>query len=78
MRRTLWTAPLLLALALVGISLLKRSPTLADAGQAPPAPPGNNWTATVTFDDPGTYVLRWHASDGALWADQNITVTVTQ
>jgi hypothetical protein len=46
--------------------------------QAPPAPPGNNWTATVTFDDPGTYILRWHASDGALWADQNITVTVTQ
>jgi len=45
--------------------------------QAPPAPPDGNWTATVKFDDPGTYVLRWHASDGALWADQNITVTVT-
>jgi len=45
--------------------------------QAPPPPPGNNWTATATFDTPGTYVLRWHASDGALWKDQNITVTVT-
>jgi hypothetical protein len=31
----------------------------------------------VTFDDPGTYILRWHASDGALWADEAITVTVT-
>jgi hypothetical protein len=31
----------------------------------------------VTFEEPGTYVLRWHASDGALWADEDITVTVT-
>lgn len=45
--------------------------------QASPPPPDNNWTATATFDTPGTYVLRWHASDGALWKDQNITVTVT-
>ncbi len=45
--------------------------------QAPPPPPDNNWTATATFDEPGTYILRWHASDGALWKDQNITVTVT-
>jgi hypothetical protein len=43
----------------------------------PPAPAGNNWTATATFDKPGTYILRWHATDGALWKDQDITVTVT-
>lgn len=44
----------------------------------PPAPsPDGNWTATATFDKPGTYILRWHASDGALWKDQDITVTVT-
>jgi hypothetical protein len=43
----------------------------------PAAPPDDNWTATATFDKPGTYVLRWHASDGALTKDQNITVTVT-
>jgi hypothetical protein len=43
---------------------------------APPAPADGNWTATVTFYDPGTYVLRWHASDGALFADENVTVTV--
>jgi hypothetical protein len=46
--------------------------------QAPPPPPGDNWTATATFDEPGTYIIRWHASDGALWADQPITVTVTR
>jgi len=43
----------------------------------PMPPPDGNWTATVTFDRPGNYVLRWHASDGALWKDQEITVTVT-
>jgi hypothetical protein len=45
--------------------------------QAPPAPPDGKWTVQATFDEPGTYVLRWHASDGALWADEDITVTVT-
>jgi hypothetical protein len=45
--------------------------------QAPPAPPDNNWNATATFDQPGEYILRWHASDGALWKDQEIKVTVT-
>jgi hypothetical protein len=45
--------------------------------QAPPPPADNKWTVTATFDQPGTYVLRWHASDGALWADEDITVTVT-
>lgn len=42
----------------------------------PEPPPDGNWTTTVTFDQPGSYVLRWHASDGALWKDQDITVTV--
>jgi hypothetical protein len=46
--------------------------------QAPPAPPDGKWTVTATFDQPGSYVLRWHASDGALWADEDITVTVTK
>lgn len=44
---------------------------------APPVPSDNNWKVTVTFDDPGTYILRWHASDGALWVDEPITITVT-
>jgi hypothetical protein len=45
---------------------------------APPAPEDNNWKVQAVFDTPGTYILRWHASDGALWADQDITVTVTR
>jgi len=46
--------------------------------QAPPPPPDGNWKVQATFDEPGTYVLRWHATDGALFADEEITVTVTQ
>ena len=45
---------------------------------APPVPAGNKWEATATFDEPGTYVLRWHASDGALTTDQDIKITVTK
>jgi hypothetical protein len=30
----------------------------------------------ATFDAPGTYVLRAIAGDGALFTDQNVTVTV--
>jgi hypothetical protein len=44
---------------------------------APPPPPENKWSATATFDIPGQYVLRWHASDGALTTDQDIKVNVT-
>ena len=45
----------------------------------PPDPPADgNWHVQATFDKPGTYVLRWHASDGALFVDQDITVHVTQ
>jgi hypothetical protein len=44
----------------------------------PPTPPTDgNWKVQVSFDEPGTYILRWHASDGALWQDEDITVTVT-
>jgi hypothetical protein len=46
--------------------------------QAPPAPPDGKWSVAVSFDEPGVYVLRWHASDGALWADEDITVTVSR
>jgi hypothetical protein len=45
---------------------------------APPAPPENKWTATAKFDEPGEYILWWHASDGALTADQPIKVKVTK
>jgi hypothetical protein len=45
---------------------------------APPAAADGKWTVQATFSEPGTYILRWHASDGALWADEDITVTVTK
>jgi hypothetical protein len=45
---------------------------------APPPPPDGKWAAQATFDQPGTYVLRARADDGALTDDQDITVTVTR
>ena len=45
--------------------------------QAPPAPPDGKWTSLATFHEPGTYVLRARADDGALAADRELTVTVT-
>ena len=45
----------------------------------PPAlPPDGRHTAKVTFSEPGTYVLRARADDGALTNDDDITVTVTR
>jgi hypothetical protein len=43
----------------------------------PPVPPDGKYTATVTFDTPGTYVLRARADDGALLDDDELTVVVT-
>jgi hypothetical protein len=45
---------------------------------APPIPADGKWASHVTFDAPGTYVLRARADDGALVADQELTVTVTR
>ena len=45
---------------------------------APPAPADGRHTAQVTFSEPGTYVLRARADDGALTGDDDLTVTVTR
>lgn len=43
-----------------------------------PEPPADGrWSTNVTFNEPGTYVLRAVASDGALFSYNNVTVTVT-
>jgi hypothetical protein len=48
------------------------------AGWSPPEiPAGNRWTATATFTEPGTYVVRALASDGGLVDYQDVTVVVT-
>jgi hypothetical protein len=45
--------------------------------RTPPAPPDNRWVTQVTFSEPGTYVLRCLASDGAIGSEADVTVTVT-
>jgi hypothetical protein len=44
----------------------------------PPVPEDGKYAAQVTFGEPGTYVLRALADDGALFANQELTVTVTR
>jgi hypothetical protein len=46
--------------------------------QPPPAPADGRWISTVTFDDPGTYVLVARADDGSVTGDDQLTVTVTK
>ncbi len=43
----------------------------------PPAlPEDGRWTVDVTFDKPGTYLLRGRADDGGLYADVEVKVVV--
>ncbi len=44
--------------------------------KAPTTPEDNRWVTQVTFSKPGTYVLRGRADDGALLADEEVTITV--
>ncbi len=44
----------------------------------PPPPPDGRWVVQATFDEPGTYVLRAVACDGALFTHENVTITVTR
>lgn len=44
----------------------------------PEPPPDGRWTATVTFSEPGTYVLRGIASDSSLFTSEDVTVTVSR
>ena len=43
----------------------------------PEAPRDGRWEVHATFDEPGTYVLRAVAGDGALTTGENVTITVT-
>jgi hypothetical protein len=45
---------------------------------APPVPPDGQWVVHATFSEPGTYVLRCQAHDGALMTNRDVTVTVTR
>ncbi len=43
----------------------------------PPVPEDGEWTVQVTFDKPGTYVLRGRADDGGLYDDTDVTIIVS-
>jgi hypothetical protein len=45
---------------------------------APPLPADGRTWVNVTFEEPGTYVLRCRADDGALVADEDLTIVVTR
>jgi hypothetical protein len=45
---------------------------------APPIPADGKLPVRVTFSEPGTYVLRCRADDGALVADEDVTIVVTK
>lgn len=44
----------------------------------PPSPPDGKWVVQATFDEPGTYILRAIASDGALFSSQDLTISATR
>lgn len=50
----------------------------APSWQAPPVPADGRIPVKVTFSQPGTYVLRALADDGALTGGDNVTITVTK
>lgn len=43
----------------------------------PEVPADNRWTASATFSEPGTYVVRGLAHDGGLFDFEDVTVVVT-
>jgi hypothetical protein len=45
---------------------------------APALPADGRQSVQVTFSEPGTYVLRCRADDGALVADEDVTIIVTR
>ena len=49
----------------------------ANFWETPPLPEDDTWRVEATFHEPGTYVLRALASDGALNVDSDVMVTVT-
>jgi len=50
----------------------------APAWTAPAVPADGKYIVSATFAEPGTYVLRARADDGALTSDQEVTVTVSR
>ncbi|HVR29774.1 MAG TPA: hypothetical protein VMS86_09605 [Thermoanaerobaculia bacterium] len=49
----------------------------APTWMAPPPPEDGTWVTKMTFHQPGEYVVRCQATDGALATDRELAVTVT-
>ena len=49
----------------------------APGWQPPPIPPGNKWVHNITFQEPGTYVIRGEVHDGYNFIHHDVTFTVT-
>ena len=56
----------------------RRQFSVGAAVDAAAGPAEGKYVTSVTFDAPGTYVLRARADDGALFGDEDLTVTVTR
>ena len=44
----------------------------------PPLPPDGKWVASVTFSEPGNYVIRALADDGGLMSHEDVTIVVNR
>jgi hypothetical protein len=44
----------------------------------PPIPADGKQSVQITFSEPGTFVMRCRADDGALYADDDVTIVVTR
>ena len=63
--------------ATAAVPTIDQSLSMKSVGGAQISPDGR-YVATATFDQPGTYVLRGRADDGALTGDDDLTVTVSR
>jgi hypothetical protein len=55
----------------------RRGSPYSPGWQPPPIPPGNKWVHNITFDEPGTYVIRGQVHDGYHYVNRDVTFTVT-
>ena len=77
-----YRGPRLVTFTPVQLKTWQDTRTYANSPWSPPyimptAPPDGKWVVQAIFDEPGTYVLRAIAGDGALFTGQNVTVSVS-
>ena len=55
----------------------RRGSPYSPGWRPPPIPPGNKWVHNLTFQAPGTYVIRGQVHDGYHFINHDVTFTVT-